>query len=243
MNVGAPASAANAEKETVIRDLVRQAPSPELVDKVVEALSAYPLEALKRVQAFGTKIEIYDFFTGQDQVPNYLESLAQANSLGAYNSKANVLGVDKSDLAPYVLLHEFAHALDASLGEVSELPAWKGAHRNACHLNQFVKTYAKFHPSEYLAENTAAYLIPDDAHVPMLDDCWTKGLAVNDLDEREYYRENQDFYNGRLQRLDPDAYRMVDEMLGSLGERPAPTARPAMNQEQWAEFLATEKKG
>lgn len=229
------------EKEALIRDMIRQAPSSELACSVVEALSAYPLEALKRVHDYGTKIEVYDF-AGGDTVPDYLPTLAQANSLGAYNTVANVLGVDKSDLAPFVLLHEFAHALDASMGNVSDLPEWKGAHKLAQFTDQVVRPYAKHDPSEYLAENTAAFLISDDALYPMIENGFAKGLGVNDLSEREYWQENQNFCKGRLERIDPEGFRMVNGMLDGLGALPAPEARPAMSAAQWAEWKAVHVK-
>lgn len=223
------------EKEAVIRSMIRKAPNEELVCDVVEALSAYPEQALERVRDYGTKLEIYDF-AGGDQVPDYLPTLAQDNSLGAYNTKANVLGVDKSDLAPFVLLHEFAHALDASMGNVSEQPEWKGAHKLAQFTNQVVRPYAKFDSSEFLAENTAAYLINDDALYPMLEEGFAKGLGTNGADERSYFSENHNFCNGRLERIDPEAHRMVGELFQGIADRPAVAPQPAMTLEQWAEW-------
>lgn len=227
----------NAEKEAVIRSMVRKAPNEEAVCDVVEALSAYPEEALERVRDYGTKLEIYDF-AGGDQVPDYLPTLAQANSLGAYNTKANVLGVDKSDLAPFVLLHEFAHALDASLGNVSEQPEWKGAHKLAQFTNQVVRPYAKHDSSEFMAENTAAFLISDEALYPMLEEGFSKGLGTNGADERSYFSENHNFCKGRLERIDPEAYKMVGNLFEGLAERPTVTPQPAMTLEQWAEWKA-----
>ena len=227
----------NVAKESIIRSMIRQAPSEEEVCDVVEALSAYPEKALERVRDFGTKLEIYDFASG-DQVPDYLPTLAQANSLGAYNTKANILGVDKSDLAPFVLLHEFAHALDASLGNVSETPDWKGAHKLAQFTNQVVRPYAKLDSSEFLAENTAAFLISDEALYPMLEEGFAKGLGTNGADERSYFSENHNFCNGRLERIDPEAYRMVGDLFEGLAERPAVAPQPAMTAQQWTEWKA-----
>jgi hypothetical protein len=220
---------------------VSQAPNSEIVCSVVEALSAYPLEALKRVHDFGTKLEIYDF-AGGDQVPDYMPSLSRPDSLGAYNTVANVLGVDKSDLAPFVLLHEFAHALDSSLGNVSELPEWKGAHSFAKNTDRVVRPYAKFDPSEYLAENTAAFLISDEALYPMIETGFAKGLGTNGMEERQYWQENQNFCKGRLERIDADGYRMVGDLLGSLSSQPAPTPKPAMNANEWTTWKAAHEK-
>lgn len=223
------------EKEAIIRSMLRKAPSEELVCDVVEALSAYPQEALERVRDFGTKVEVYDFSAG-DQVPDYLPTLAQDNSLGAYNTKANVLGVDKSDLAPFVLLHEFAHALDASLGNLSESPEWKGAHKLAEFTNQVVRPYAKADSSEFMAENLAAYLISDEALYPMLEDGFAKGLGTNGADERAYFSENHNFCNGRLKSIDPQAHAMVGDLLSGLAAQPAVTSKPAMTAQEWEQW-------
>jgi hypothetical protein len=141
-----------------------------------------------------------------------------------------------------VLLHEFAHALDNSLGNVSEMPSWKGAHRTASFINSVVRPYAKHDSSEYLAENTAAFLISDDALFPMLEGCFAKGLGVNDLDEREFFQENQNFCKGRLERIDADGFRLVGDMLNGLGAQAAPAPKPAMNAQQWAEWKAANVK-
>ena len=48
-----------------------------VIFSVVEALSAYPEQALERVRDYGTKLEIYDF-AGGDQVPDYLPTVYAA---------------------------------------------------------------------------------------------------------------------------------------------------------------------
>lgn len=226
------------QKEAVIRAMIRQAPDEESRLLVVEALSAYPLEALQRVQAYGTRIEIYDF-EGGEPVPDYLPTLANPNVLGAYNTEANVLGADKDSLAAFVLLHEFAHALDASLGNVSEAPEWKNAQALAKATDQVVREYAKFDASEYLAENTAAYLVADEALYDLITEGLEKDLGTEGLSERQYMQMYQNFCQGRLQRLDPEGYALVDDMLRKqVLEKPAVEPKPAMNAEEWQEFLA-----
>ncbi|MGE0491730.1 MAG: hypothetical protein AB7S38_21135 [Vulcanimicrobiota bacterium] len=220
------------EKESLIRDMVRSAPDQDCVEDVVEALSAYPVEALRRVHDYGTKVEVYDFDQG-DAVPEYLPTLANPNTLGAYNTQANVLGLDRDNLAPFVLLHEFAHALDASLGDLSETPDWKGAHRFAEATNRVVRPYAKHDSAEYLAENTAAYLIADDSLLPLIERGLEEQLGTEGLTEHEYLQMNQNFCNGRLQRIDPDGHRLVEHMLEAADEMPPVPARPAMTGEQW----------
>ena len=219
-------------KEKLIRAMVRQAPDSESVCAVVEALSAYPEEALQRVYDYGTRLEVYDFDNG-DIVPDYLPTLAHPNTLGAYNTEANILGLDKDNLAPFVLLHEFAHALDASMGDISETPEWQNAHRFAEATNRVVRDYAKFDSSEYLAENTAAFLIADDSLYPLIERGLEEDLGTEGLSEREYMRMNQNFCNGRLRSIDPDGYRLVDSFIEAVDERAPTTPKPAMNMEEW----------
>lgn len=227
-----------AAKEEVIRAMIRKAPDEESRLLVIEALSAYPLEALQRVQAYGTRLEVYDFEAGEP-VPDYLPTLANPKVLGAYNTEANVLGADKGSLAAFVLLHEFAHALDASLGEVSEAPEWKNAQTLAKATDQVVREYATFNSSEYLAENTAAYLVADEALYGLIEEGLENELGTEGLTERQYMQMYQNFCQGRLQRLDPEGYALVDDMLRrQVIEKPAVEPKPAMNAEEWQEFLA-----
>lgn len=227
------------EKEQIIRSMIRQAPDCEAVTEVVEALSAYPTDALKRVQAFGTKLEIYDKDENGDglEFPNYMPTLVHPQVNGAYNTKANVLGIEEDNLSPFVLLHEFAHALDASMGNISEQPEWKGAYKLACNTNQVVRDYAKQDPSEYFAENTSAFLVSDEALYTLVDEGLQKGIGLNGMDEREYMQTYQNFCKGRVERVDSNGFRLVDTLLHSLDQLPAPKPQPAMDQNQWQEFL------
>jgi hypothetical protein len=225
-----------AEKEAIIRSMVRQAPDCESVCDVVEALSAYPKEALERVRDFGTKLEVYDHDAGND-FPNYMPTLQHPQVVGAYNTAANVLGIEDDNLSPFVLLHEFAHALDASMGNASEQPHWKGAHKLASTTNQVIRDYAKHDPSEYLAENTAAFLVADDALYDLVGKGLEEGLATEGLSEREYMQMHQNFCNGRLERVDSNGYHMVDKFLDSVDEVPTIAPKPAMNEQQFGEWL------
>lgn len=225
------------EKEEVIRSMIRRAPDELSRERVVEALAAYPLEALERVQAYGTRIEVYDFAAG-DAVPSYLPTLSSPDTLGAYNTKANVLGFDRSNLTPFAVLHEFAHALDMSMGEPSRAPEWRGAHALAANTNQVVRDYAKQDPSEYLAESVAAYLIPDEALVPLIERGLAEERGLGGLDERQYWQMHQNFCHGRLERVDGEGYRLVRELLEE-DEVPVVAPLPAMNEAQWNEFLVS----
>lgn len=228
------------EKDKIIRSMVRRAPDEEAVCHVVEALSAYPEEALERVAAYGTKVEVYDEEAG-DKFPNYMPTLPNPQVVGAYNTQANVLGIEDDNLSPFVLLHEFAHALDASLGNVSEQGAWKGAHSVAKMTHQAVRDYATYDSSEYLAENTTAYLVSDDALYPLVEKGLTEHIATEGLDEHEYYQMHQNLCNGRLQRVDSTGYQLVENMFGGLKELAPPVEKKALNEAEWEQFLADHK--
>lgn len=229
----------NPEKEQVIQKLLRKAPDDLSRQRVVEALSAYPLEALKRVQAYGTRIEVYDF-AGGDPVPSYLPTLASPDTLGAYNTKANVLGFDRTNLTPFAVLHEFAHALDMATGEPSQKPEWRGAHTLASHTNMVVRDYAKQDSSEYLAENVAAYLVPDEALVPLIERGLAEERGLGGMDEREYWRMHQNFSHGRLERVDQEGFRLAEQFLKS--DAPPVTPLPAMDEAGWQEFLLSSQR-
>ena len=218
--------------------MIRKAPDCETVCDMVEALSAYPEEALQRVADFGTKLEVYDEDSG-DTYPNYMEALEHPQVVGSFNGAANVLGMEDDNLSPFVLLHEFAHALDLSMGEVSETPEWKGGHQAAWRTNQVVRDYAKVSPSEYFAENTSAFLVDEDSMYELVEEGLREGIAINGMDEREYYRTHQNFSNNRVKNVDPMGYQLVDNMLDSISEMSAPTEQPAMNEAQYTEFLKT----
>jgi hypothetical protein len=228
------------EKDQIIRSMLRRAPDEEAVCDVIEALSAYPRAALQRVADFGTKLEVYDE-EGGDEFPNYMPTLPDPRVVGAYNTVANVLGLEDDDLSPFVLLHEFAHALDASMGEVSEQGEWKGAHKLAETTNQAVRDYATYNPSEYLAENTAAYLVSDEALYPLVEKGLAEGLATEGLSEREYMRMHQNYCNGRLQQVDPTGFQLVDRMFQSMDQMAPPTTKKAMDEAEFQKFLDLRK--
>ncbi len=230
---------ASPEKEALIGKMLRRCPDELSRQRVVEALSAYPLEALQRVQAYGTRIEVYDFSLG-DPVPNYLPTLASRDTLGAYNTKANVLGFDRSNLTPFAVLHEFAHALDMATGEPSQKPEWRGAHTLAKHTNNVVRDYAKQDSSEYLAENVAAYLVPDEALVPLIERGLAEERGLGGMDEREYWRMHQNFCHGRLERVDLDGFRLAGELLRS--DAPSVQPLPAMDEAQWSDFILAQSQ-
>lgn len=224
------------EKDEVIRSLVRRAPDCDAVCEVVEALSVFPQKALERIRDFGTRIEVYDH-DGGEEFPNYMPTLSHPQVVGAYNTVANVLGIENDNLSPFVLIHETTHALDASLGNLSDQPHWRGGHKLASTTNQVVRPYAKHDPSEYMAENATAYLVKDEALYSLVEEGWEKGLATAGLSDREYLQMHQNLSHARLQRVDPNGFQLVDEMFKSLEVASPPPNRPAMDEQNFGEWL------
>lgn len=225
------------EKEQVILSMIRRVPDSEALTDVVEALSAYPKEALERVRDFGTRVEVYDH-DGGEAFPNYMPTLAHPQVVGAYNTVANVLGIEDDNLSPFVLLHEFAHALDASMGNVSAQPEWKGGHKVASSTNQVIRDYARHDSSEYLAENTTAFLIADEALHPLVEKGLSEQIATEGLSQREYLQMHQNYSTGRLERVDSIGYQLVDQFLASIADAPPPTPLPAMDETQFGQWLS-----
>jgi len=229
-----PDDAEAKEKDRLIREMIRQAPDEASRGEVVAALSAYPVRALQVVHDYGTRIEIYDFQAGE-AVPEYLPTLSYANVAGAYNSKANVLGTDRANASPFALIHEFAHALDAALNDVSNRGEWNGAYTLARNTNRVVRDYAKQDASEYLAEITTAYLIPDERLLPLVEQGLARG--AHGMEEREFMRMHQSLSNGSLHRIDPDGYALVDDLIKHDIYEDKPRApSPAMTAEEWHAF-------
>lgn len=224
-----------AAKESLIRDMVRRSPDPKITDTVVEALSAYPLEAIRTVSAYGTRIELYDFDAG-DAIPSYLPTLGQPGVVGAYNTKANVLGFDRKNADTFTVLHEFAHALDGALNEPSQTPEWRGAHTMAKNTNCIVRDYAKVDVAEYLAESTTAYLVAD-ANLPGLVDRGIENGALG-LSDRQYMQMCQNLSNERLHIVDRDGWALVDNLLHDRLNGPHREPRPAMTEAEWTAFRA-----
>jgi hypothetical protein len=230
----APTDPERAAKESVIRGMVRKSPDEAVTARMVDVLCAWPLEALKTVSAYGTRIEAYDFEAGE-AVPEYLPSLAGSGVVGAYNTRANVLGFDRRNADTFTILHEFAHALDAALNEPSASPEWKNAFALASNTNRTVRDYAKSNVSEYMAEMTCAYLVPD-AGLPSLVE---RGLSEGalGLDDHSYMQMCQNLSNERLHSIDPDGWKLVDALMHrGLAEAPRRAPLPAMTPEQWHAF-------
>lgn len=219
------------EKEAVIRNLVRSAPNEAAVERVIEALSAYPLDALKVVEAFGTRVEVY---ADGSTPPAYMPTLADANVAGAYNTRANVLGAFESSASPFALLHEFAHALDAALAEPSKGADWKNARITAQYTKNAVRPYATYDEAEYMAENTAAFLVADEALLPLIERGLANNVGVQTMTEREYYQMHQNYSHERLERIDPAGFALIEDLFTTkVQEGLKATPIPAMNEQEW----------
>jgi hypothetical protein len=228
----------SSEKEAVIRDLVRTSPNEAATQRIIEALSAYPLDALQLVAAYGTKIEVY---ADGSTAPAYMPTLADPNVAGAYNTRANVLGAFESSASPFALLHEFAHALDAALGEPSQGADWKNARITAQYTKNAVRPYATFDECEYMAENTAAFLVADESLVPLIERGLATNVGVQTMTEREYWQMHQNYSHDRLSRLDPQGFALVDDLFKhKVADGLKVEPKPAMTEQTWLETLPAE---
>ncbi len=211
----------------VLASMIRRAPNQAVRDEVIEALNYFPEEALRRIADFGTRIEIFD--PAQDSLPLYAHNLSKAHVAGCYSPRANVLAVPTQNISPLVLLHEMAHALDLSLGEVSLDPKWQGAHAVACATRQVVRPYATKNVGEYFAENVAAHLVPDDQLKGML----LKALPKAGVEPAYYIKNHQNYSRGRLAQIDREGSRLAQEVFQSLSQQPAPQPRPALSETEY----------
>lgn len=237
-SISSPDDPDRAAKESLIRGMIRKSPHESVNARIVDCLCRYPLDALQAVSDYGTKIECYDFEAG-DAIPEYLPTLGRPNCVGAYNTKANVLGFDRHNVDAFTVLHEFAHALDMALNGLSGTPDWVGSYMLAVNTNRTVRDYAKSDSSEYMAENTCAYLVPDEK----LPDLVERGLqdGALGLPPRQFMQLCQNLSHDRLRSTDPDGFNCVDALFNkTLKERPRRPPQPAMTVEQYHEFRLAE---
>lgn len=219
-----PSKAASHE---ILASIIRRAPNQQVRDEVIQALSYFPEGALRRIADFGTRIEVFD--PGKESLPLYAHNLSKPNVAGCYSPRANILAVPTQNISPLVLLHEMAHALDLSLGEVSLDPKWQGAHAMACATRQVVRPYATKNVGEYFAENVAAHLVPDGELKGML----VKSLPKAGVEPAYYINNHQNYSRGRLAQIDGEGSRLAQEVLQSLHQQPAPKPRPALSEAEY----------
>ena len=209
--------------------------------KAIDALQPMPLKAVQIVHDYGTRLEFYDF-DGGDHVPEYLPTLGNPNTLGAYNTKANVLGIEQRNISKFTLLHEFTHA-PGTRPSATRATAPSGRARGswpAPPIARFATTRARTRPSTWRS--------PPPRGSSLTRNCrtwWTRGSqrAPWASMEREYLQMNQYFSHGRLERHDPDGFAMVDgfmkETIHEAGARPT---LPAMTEAEWHSFLESRQR-
>ncbi len=199
-----PVETEAARKQRLARELVRSAPTPALAARVSETLQAYPLRALEIVHGYGTRFEIFAVERA-DQLPEYMSILAEESILGAYNTQQNVIGMLAHNVNPFTILHEFGHALDHAMGDRSQSDDWQEAYHRARAQNCAVRQNARANEKEYLADNVAAWLIPDRSLPPMV----AQGQRQNGL----IALDRQDYSHDRLHQKDPRGYDLAEQLL------------------------------
>lgn len=222
-------------KQKLIADMIRISPGLEESEKMVEALSYLPAEALQRISDYGTKIEVFD--KQAERLPLYARKLTKSNLAGAYSPTANVIFVDKDNITPRILVHESMHALDSALGGPSQQKPWTVARDVARQKLQFIRPYASHNSAEYFADNLAASLFSKDQIVKILsidlqEKNGTEGLTKEHLvkDHLSYNREDQ-------KKADPIAGALVERFWEVLPKYPVAETRPALSPQQYRQEL------
>lgn len=222
-------------KCALIDSMIRVLPNPEARRQLHEALQNVPTEALARVSQYGTALEVYD--KNAAGLPLYAQHLRKPNCDGSYSPTANVVFVDLHNLTPLVLLHEFSHALDMAVGEISRQPEWLEGCAQALAARACIRPYATRNSAEYFADNLAAHLIEDSQLVGMLQ---ARLSQQPDLDKRELAQSHLNYSRGRQLKVDPTAHRLCSDFLqklSALGEAPT---RPALTPEAYREIKVAE---
>jgi hypothetical protein len=207
--------------------MIRRSCGAQSIQAVQEALRHFPMEALQRIADYGTRIEIFDL--SRDDLPLYAHNLSKPNVAGCYSPRANVLCIPSHNISPLVLLHEMAHALDLSLGEVSAGAEWQQAHAQACATRQLVRPYASKNVGEYFAENVAAHLIPDSQLKGML----LAALPNAGVEPAAFVKNHQNYSRGRLALADRLGSERAEQLFRNLAEQPPPRVRPALDEDQY----------
>ena len=215
--------------------MIRVSPGSEETEKMVEAFSYLPMEALQRISDYGTKIEVFDKHA--EGLPLYAQRLTKANLAGAYSPTANVVFVDKDNITPRIIVHEAMHALDMALGEPSKQKPWTVARDIARSKRQFIRPYASHNSHEYFADNLAASLFSKEQMIGILatdfkEENGTKGLTKEHLikDHLHYNKEAQ-------KKADPIAGALVEKFWKVLPKYPRAAPKPALSPQEYREEL------
>ncbi|MBN9415400.1 MAG: hypothetical protein J0I12_08155 [Candidatus Eremiobacteraeota bacterium] len=219
----------------LIDSMIRALPGPEQRQQLQAALQGMPTEALARIAQYGTALEVYD--KNAPGIPLYAQHLKKPNCDGAYSPTANVVFVDQNNITPLVLLHELSHALDMALGEVSKNPEWVAGRDQARATRACIRPYATHNSAEYLADNLAAHLIPDQELPSMLR---ARLRQQPQLDKMEVVREHVNYCQGKQKQVDATAFQLCADLLNALPGLPEALPRPALTPQEYLEAKRAE---
>lgn len=227
----------DATKCALIDSMIRVIPNPEVRRQLHEALQNVPTEALARVSQYGTALEVYD--KNAAGLPLYAQHLRKPHCDGSYSPTANVIFVDQSNVTPLVLLHEFSHALDMSVGEISRQPDWQQGCAQALASRSCIRPYATRNSAEYFADNLAAHMIDDSQLVGMLQ---ARLRQQPGLDKLQLAQSHLNYSRGRQLQVDPSAHQLCAGFLQRLPLLPEAAARPALTPEAYRAVKVAELK-
>lgn len=215
--------------------MIRVVPDQQVRRQLHETLQSVPSEALARVAQYGTVLEVYD--KNAQELPLYAQHLRKPHCDGSYSPTANVVFVDQSNVTPLVLLHEFSHALDMAMGEVSKQASWVDGCARALTTRTCIRPYATRNPAEYFADNLAAHMIEDPKLVGMLQ---ARLRQQPGLDKLELARSHVNYSRGRQQKADPTAHQLCAELFAQLPTLPQAPPRPALTPDQYRQVKLAE---
>lgn len=227
-----------ARKLALLDAMIRVSPDEQARQKMLDALSHLPQEAVSRIAQYGTCYEVYD--KNATDLPLYARHLQKPNLDGAYSPTANVVFVDQNNITPRVLLHESMHALDMALGEPSAQKPWSVARERAYQSRQAIRPYATLNSSEYFADNLAASLFSKESLSRQLAQDLRDGTAVAGITKQQLV-ENHAFYHREGQReIDPLGSKLCERFWQVLPNYPRVESRPALTPHEYREVKVAE---
>lgn len=224
-----------AQKANLIESMIRHVPNPEASEKLVASLSVLPLEALGRIAAYGTKLEVYD--KNASDLPLYARHLQKPNLAGAYSPAANVLFVDQDNITPRIMAHEAMHALDMSLGQPSSEKPWTVARDVARSTRKAIRPYATHNSAEYFADNLAASLFDRDTMDSLVRKDWLTGVGVAGLERPQLEGTHQYYHREGQAEVDPLGAKLCEKFWQVLPRYGSVAAKPALTPNQYRAHL------